>query len=104
MEDDNEEPTAEEVEAERPISALAELALCENLAQTSGWAAHWSAEMAQADGACSGPPTRSTRSSSASEPTAPGPSGSCAARLPASTDSSGSSCATGRPSPSSTRR
>jgi RND family efflux transporter MFP subunit len=36
---------------ERPISALAELALCENLSQTSGWAARWSAEMAQADGA-----------------------------------------------------
>jgi RND family efflux transporter MFP subunit len=38
-------------ETERPISALAELALCENLAQTSGWAAHWSAEMSEADGA-----------------------------------------------------
>ena len=32
-------------------SALAELALCENLAQTSGWAAKWSAQVAEADGA-----------------------------------------------------
>ena len=31
------------------ISALAELALCENLSQTSGWAARWSATMAGAD-------------------------------------------------------
>ena len=31
------------------ITALAELALCENLAQTSGWAARWSATMAGAD-------------------------------------------------------
>ena len=31
--------------------ALAELALCENLSQTSGWAAKWSADLAQADGA-----------------------------------------------------
>jgi len=31
------------------VSALAELALCENLAQTSGWAARWSASMAGAD-------------------------------------------------------
>jgi RND family efflux transporter MFP subunit len=31
------------------ISALAELALCENLSQTSGWAARWSASMAGAD-------------------------------------------------------
>ncbi len=38
-------------ETGHPISALAELALCENLAQTSGWAAHWSAEMSEADGA-----------------------------------------------------
>ncbi|HEY7113043.1 MAG TPA: GAF domain-containing protein [Thermoanaerobaculia bacterium] len=38
-------------DGERPVSALAELALCENLSQTSGWAARWSAEMAQADGA-----------------------------------------------------
>lgn len=33
------------------ISALAELALCENLAQTSGWAAKWSTQVAEADGA-----------------------------------------------------
>jgi hypothetical protein len=33
------------------ISALAELALCENLAQTSGWAAKWSSQVAEADGA-----------------------------------------------------
>src|SRR5438552_2926896 len=31
--------------------ALAELTLCENLAQTSGWAARWSAAQAEADGA-----------------------------------------------------
>ena len=31
------------------VAALAELALCENLAQTSGWAARWSATMAGAD-------------------------------------------------------
>jgi GAF domain-containing protein len=35
--------------AEAQVSALAELALCENLAQTSGWAARWSASMAGAD-------------------------------------------------------
>ena len=34
---------------EAEITALAELALCENLAQTSGWAARWSATMAGAD-------------------------------------------------------
>lgn len=33
------------------VSALAELALCENLAQISGWAAKWSAQMAEADAA-----------------------------------------------------
>jgi RND family efflux transporter MFP subunit len=33
------------------VSALAELALCENLAQTSGWAAKWTAQVAEADGA-----------------------------------------------------
>ena len=32
-------------------SALAELALCENLSQISGWAAKWSAQVAEADGA-----------------------------------------------------
>ncbi|HMF07956.1 MAG TPA: hypothetical protein VKJ00_02395, partial [Thermoanaerobaculia bacterium] len=30
-------------------SALAELALCENLAQTSGWAARWSSQLSGAD-------------------------------------------------------
>jgi RND family efflux transporter MFP subunit len=39
----------EEDRAEAQVSALAELALCENLAQTSGWAARWSAHMAGAD-------------------------------------------------------
>ncbi len=39
----------EERETESQVSALAELALCENLAQTSGWAARWSAAMAGAD-------------------------------------------------------
>ncbi len=34
---------------EAEVAALAELALCENLAQTSGWAARWSATMAGAD-------------------------------------------------------
>ncbi len=33
------------------IRALAELALCESLAQTSGWAARWSAELTGADAA-----------------------------------------------------
>ncbi len=33
------------------VSALAELALCENLSQTSGWAARWSAQLAGADAA-----------------------------------------------------
>ncbi len=43
---------AQEQEGSRTeISALAELALCENLAQTSGWAAKWSAQVAEADGA-----------------------------------------------------
>ncbi|HEY7727565.1 MAG TPA: hypothetical protein VID50_03855, partial [Candidatus Eisenbacteria bacterium] len=50
MADDPEEPS-EEVGEERPLSALAELALCENLAQTSGWAARWSAEVSRAHGA-----------------------------------------------------
>src|SRR5262249_7169544 len=35
---------------ETEASVLAELALCENLSQTSGWAARWSASMAGADG------------------------------------------------------
>jgi RND family efflux transporter MFP subunit len=51
MPDDPEGTHPEGLEAEDSISALAELALCESLAQTSGWAAHWSAEMARADGA-----------------------------------------------------
>src|SRR6266567_4585140 len=33
------------------VSALAELALCENLSQTSGWAARWSSQVSGADGA-----------------------------------------------------
>jgi GAF domain-containing protein/multidrug resistance efflux pump len=41
------EPLAEADDNE--VAALAELALCENLAQTSGWAARWSATMAGAD-------------------------------------------------------
>ncbi|MFY9549970.1 MAG: GAF domain-containing protein, partial [Thermoanaerobaculia bacterium] len=57
MADEPEEPDdelaaeAEEGEhgVEAEISALAELALCENLAQTSGWAARWSATMSGAD-------------------------------------------------------
>jgi len=42
---------AEEEEGDAELSALAELALCENLSQTSGWAARWSASMAGADAA-----------------------------------------------------
>lgn len=41
----------EEEEGDAELSALAELALCENLSQTSGWAARWSASMAGADAA-----------------------------------------------------
>src|SRR6266498_1435726 len=41
----------EGLSAAAEASALAELALCENLAQTSGWAAKWSAQVAEADGA-----------------------------------------------------
>ncbi len=51
MPDDPEGQDPEGLEGERPLTALAELALCENLAQTSGWAARWSAEVAHADGA-----------------------------------------------------
>jgi RND family efflux transporter MFP subunit len=40
-----------ELAAGAQVTALAELALCENLAQTSGWAARWSAEVAGADAA-----------------------------------------------------
>jgi RND family efflux transporter MFP subunit len=39
------------VNADAEASALAELALCENLSQTSGWAAKWSAGLARADAA-----------------------------------------------------
>ncbi len=39
------------LDADAEASALAELALCENLSQTSGWAAKWSAELAHADAA-----------------------------------------------------
>ena len=39
------------LDANAEASALAELALCENLSQTSGWAAKWSAELARADAA-----------------------------------------------------
>jgi RND family efflux transporter MFP subunit len=39
------------LDADAETSALAELALCESLSQTSGWAAKWSAELAQADAA-----------------------------------------------------
>jgi RND family efflux transporter MFP subunit len=50
--DEPDEPVETEDEAEAAeaeVTALAELALCENLAQTSGWAARWSATMAGAD-------------------------------------------------------
>ena len=40
---------SEGLEAGAQASALAELALCENLAQTSGWAARWSAQVSGAD-------------------------------------------------------
>ena len=39
------------LDADAEASALAELALCENLSQTSGWAAKWSTELARADAA-----------------------------------------------------
>jgi RND family efflux transporter MFP subunit len=39
------------LEASAEASALAELALCENLSQISGWAAKWSAELTRADAA-----------------------------------------------------
>ena len=41
----------EGTESNAETSALAELALCENLSQTSGWAARWSMQVAEADGA-----------------------------------------------------
>ncbi len=49
-EEEDEASAAEDGVDESEISALAELALCENLSQTSGWAARWSASMAGADG------------------------------------------------------
>jgi RND family efflux transporter MFP subunit len=51
-EDPEDEAVAEEddaAETEAELSALAELALCENLSQTSGWAARWSSTMTGAD-------------------------------------------------------
>jgi RND family efflux transporter MFP subunit len=61
MADEPETPEEESVAAGEPpegmssaeveVSALAELALCENLAQTSGWAARWSATMSGASAA-----------------------------------------------------
>ncbi len=57
MADEPEEPEDEALESgeqedhDAELSALAELALCENLAQTSGWAARWSVPMAGADAA-----------------------------------------------------
>jgi RND family efflux transporter MFP subunit len=48
-EDDPAETEDDGADAEAEVSALAELALCENLSQTSGWAARWSATMAGAD-------------------------------------------------------
>ncbi len=41
----------EGLSATAEASALAELALCENLSQTSGWAARWSSQVSGADGA-----------------------------------------------------
>jgi len=48
-EDPEDDPAETDDAAEVDVSALAELALCENLSQTSGWAARWSASMAGAD-------------------------------------------------------
>ena len=48
-EDETTETEDEGAAAEVEVSALAELALCENLSQTSGWAARWSSVMAGAD-------------------------------------------------------
>ncbi len=51
-EDPEDEAAVEENDgtaAEAEVSALAELALCENLSQTSGWAARWSSVMTGAD-------------------------------------------------------
>ena len=49
-EDPDEESGGVTASDETEASVLAELALCENLSQTSGWAARWSASMAGADG------------------------------------------------------
>ncbi len=46
-----EESEAADAGTQDEVSALAELALCENLSQTSGWAARWSATMSGADAA-----------------------------------------------------
>lgn len=51
MPDEREGPDTDRLDARAEASALAELALCENLSQTSGWAAKWSAELTHADSA-----------------------------------------------------
>ena len=51
MPDDRDRPERERLDARAEASALAELALCENLSQTSGWAAKWSAGLARSDAA-----------------------------------------------------
>jgi len=51
MPDGREGPGRDRLDARAEASALAELALCENLSQTSGWAAKWSAELTRADAA-----------------------------------------------------
>jgi RND family efflux transporter MFP subunit len=51
MSDGREGPDRDRLDARAEASALAELALCENLSQTSGWAAKWSAELTEADAA-----------------------------------------------------
>ena len=51
MSEGREGPGRDRLDARAEASALAELALCENLSQTSGWAAKWSAELAHADAA-----------------------------------------------------
>jgi RND family efflux transporter MFP subunit len=47
-EDPEDDPVESEDGGDAEVTALAELALCENLSQTSGWAARWSATMAGA--------------------------------------------------------
>lgn len=51
MSDERGGPERDRLDARAEASALAELALCENLSQTSGWAAKWSAELTKADAA-----------------------------------------------------